>query len=158
MSNHAGLGVNQRADCDDAAISQTTPRGDAGSWWPVQGARVLFMRATDRCPICRMMQIEGASKFGGLLHVVATPNRLIVTEANNLHRPGRVLSGIIISDDVHRSKFQLAAQPPPGLDAARHLPAAGIATLTWGSVRRLQIIATAVGQTNSHDLVVDAIE
>ena len=127
--------------------------------WPLKQDRVIFMGANECCHACRLLQTVGVRKFADNLHVVLSANRLIVTEADNLHKPGRVLSGVKIADYARCSLFRLTAEPPPGVDPARHLPAAGMATMTWGGrVKRLQIVGIAEGITSCHDHLADAVE
>ena len=93
------------------------------------------------------------------LHVVLTADLLIVTEADDLHEPGRCISARQILGFSRWSMFQLLDTPAPGISFERHVAAAGIAVLTWQDRhRRLKVFGFAAGFPAEDDCIFDAIE
>ncbi len=157
MPTHQTLNRDQPTEWGGGPCLDADPGRSPADWRPIESARVLFLRNEQRCPVCRILQCEGAGAFGAVLHVVVSDGRLTVTEADNLHRPGRVLSGIAIAETPSRSEFALEAKPPAGLESARHLAAEGVATLTWGRAPRLRINARPVVRNATCDFEIDAV-
>ena len=132
---------------------------DDDDWRLLERRDVIFMRNIFRCSICHLMQQVGAGITEANLHVVVSDGRLVVTEVDNFHQPGRILSGIRIADYPGGTMFRLLAMLPTNADPMRHVQAEGIAMLTWGTgVKRLQATGVANGMTNSHGCIIDAVE
>ena len=109
--------------------------------------------------MCHLMQQVSAGITEISLHVVVSDGRLIVTEVDNFHQPGRVLSGIRVAEYPGGTMFRLLTALPANVDSTRHVPAEGIAMLTWGQgAKRLQATGIANGMTNSHGCIIDAVE
>jgi hypothetical protein len=120
---------------------------------------VMFMHNVITCHACHLMQSFAANTGARSLHVAVSGDRLVVTEADDLHAPGRSLSAQRIMDLADVSVFRLLGQPLPGVDHARHTPAAGIAILSWsGGRRRLKVTGVAEGLASHHDCLFDALE
>ncbi|MGE0766392.1 MAG: hypothetical protein AB7L90_08010 [Hyphomicrobiaceae bacterium] len=158
MPTHVTLKPDHQLDRDENPCPNTTASFGAVAWRPVERNRVLFLRANESCAVCRILHSAGAGAFGEYLHVAVADGRLIVTEADSLQMPGRVLIGVAIAEDEAHSIFALEIEPPVGLDPKRHLAAEGIATLSWGRPARLQITARERGHNRFHDLIIDAFE
>ncbi|MFV0294941.1 MAG: hypothetical protein ACK5JT_02340 [Hyphomicrobiaceae bacterium] len=172
MQHHAGPQPAYPSECAGTRVLETDlPRylesrnipadpHDPGVWRPVEKTRVFFMRVLEHCPACRVLHSNTTSLPSGLLHVVLSNDRLIVTEADDLHQPGRVLSGVVVVDNARLSIFKLSSEPPPGLDPGRHLPATGVATMTWGGTgtKRLQISGLAGRDPTCKVDILEAVE
>jgi hypothetical protein len=121
--------------------------------------RVIFMRdRTARAP-CASKTAFGAGS--SLLHVVLAADDLIVTEAEDLHRPGSSIRGRMMLDMPGCMVFRLgdgSAAPPEHL-RLQCRPAAGIAVLSLERRRwRLTVTGFVDGDSKQHDRIVDAIE
>ena len=158
MHTHVECLPDSLSICFGAVHSSGVVGCDTDYWYPVQRKRVFFMRGIECCPACRWIKPVSGNSFGGLLHVVVCGDRLIVTECDDLLRPGRVLTGNVIAESAQTSVFCLAAEAPDGLDPKRHHSIQGIARLTWVGVRRLQIFGNAERAIDRHDTRIDAFE
>lgn len=127
--------------------------------WPRRGRLAIFMVNRIGCPVCRMAAEACGRVVAQRLHVVLTGDTLVVTEADNLHNPGRSLCGRRILDGAHALTFRLLSEPVAGIAPARHLPAAGIAVLSWRRGQyQLRVIGSADGMQADHDCLFDAVE
>lgn len=123
------------------------------------GDHVIFMRdRTQRAPFGSTKPFGAGSS---LLHVVLAADELIVTEAEDLHRPGSSIRCRMIFDMPGCMVFRLgdgnAALPEHLRLQCR--PAAGIAVLSLERRRwRLTVTGFVDGDNEQHDRIVDAIE
>ena len=130
-----------------------------GEWRSPRHDFVMFMHNATNCHACRLMQSFGANIVARSLHVAVAGNRLVVTEADDLHVPGRSLSAQWIMDLASVSVYRLLSDPLPGVDPGHHAPAAGIAVLSWpNGRRRLKVTGVAEGLATHHDCIFDAVE
>jgi hypothetical protein len=120
---------------------------------------VMFMRNSVSCPACALLQPFRAAAATHFLHVVVSGDHLVVTEADDLHAPGRSVSALRITELADVTVYRLLGQPSPGVDPAQHAPAAGIAILSHrDGRRRLKVTGVADGLPVHHDCIFDAVE
>lgn len=123
------------------------------------GPLSMFMENAISCPTCRTVQGLGGKPASRRLHVVIGEDDIAVTEADDLHNPGRTLCGRRILHGSNGIVFRLLSSPPSWVGPARHAPAAGVAVLGWRQGQRtLQVFGVADGLKSHHDCLFDAIE
>lgn len=119
----------------------------------------VFMGNRVRCGACRAIRELIGGPLVRRLHVVVGGDEIAVTEADDLHNPGRTLSGRRILDGGRSSVFRLQAHPHAWVKPDRHASAAGVAVLGWRDGRRtLQVFGAADGLPSFHDCLIDAAE
>jgi hypothetical protein len=125
----------------------------------LQKDTVMFMRNTVSCPACALLQPFRTAAAAHFLHVVVSGDHLVVTEADDLHAPGRSLSALRIMELADLTVYRLLDKPSLGVDPAQHASAAGIAVLSHrDGRRRLKVTGVADGLQAHHDCIFDAVE
>ena len=141
------------------AISSRRARAGNPATWQTHDRLAMFMRNAITCPVCQMAAEAAGASIAGRLHVVLVGKTLIVTEADDLHQPGRWLCGERVMEGDGTVIFRLLPTPIGGMAPDRHTPAAGIALVSWrDSHRRLKVLGAAAGARATHDCLYDAIE
>ncbi len=131
--------------------------------WDEQSEFVMFMRSSVKCRACEIIGRYGVSCLGQRLHVLMSGDFLVVTVADNLHRPGLSICGRKVMEMPGTMIFQLLAEPVKSAGIVYHTPAAGSAVLTWSQFsrplkRRLVVAGVAEGLSCNPDPIFDAIE
>ena len=140
-------------------LPRTRPSSTPMVWQPSRPVTVLFMRNAVTCPVFHLIQHYSATKPAKRLHVVVNDQELIVTTADDLHRPGLSLCGRQVMDRPGVKMFRLLDEALPGVDPRHHVSAAGIAVLSWSKgVHRLKVTGLAMGLTCKHDRIFDAVD
>lgn len=119
--------------------------------------RSIFMRNTVACPACRLHQTATGRKSAERLHVRITGTEMVVTEADDLHRPGRSIRCERILSFPGSLIFQITAfHTAPGTPREH---SAGMAFLSRHKRRwKLKVFGHADGVEASHDCLFDAVE
>jgi hypothetical protein len=151
----ASYGADRLPDGND----QRAARGDRRQGRAPRHDIVMFMHNAITCHACHLLQTFEGNIVARSLYVAVSGNHLVVTEADDLHVPGRSLCAQRIMDLASVTVYRLLGNPLPGVDPAQHAPAAGIAILSWsGGRRRLKVTGVAEGFAAHHDCLFDALE
>jgi hypothetical protein len=121
---------------------------------------VMFMR---NCAAPARSDVTRSDSFvqptANWLHVLTSPDHIIVTECDDLHRPGRVICGQRIFNTPKAEMFRLLSTPVPGIGVQKYCPAAGVATLSWrDGKRRLKVSGVAHSMSCETEVIFDAAE
>lgn len=147
----------------EESTSESRPRTTEKQRQAILGTKseefVTFMQNRTKCDGCQVLATAGGVRRSERLHIVLSSDYIVVTEAEDLHAPGRTISGRRIAEFPEVTIFRLLAEPAPGANRAKHRAAAGIAVMSW-SKRRRRLMATGVldGAGCAHDRILDAIE
>lgn len=121
------------------------------------GERSLFMRNSITCAACRLKPIAAGRRSAERLHVSITATEMIVTEADDLHQPGRSIRCEQMLSFPGGLMFHVTA-----LRSSRGVEQAGIAGMAFLSRynRRwhLKVFGHAEGVEAFHGCLIDAVE
>lgn len=110
------------------------PPDDRRGWRPRNDSFVTFMQRTLTCPDC--LQRHDARRHTGCLHVVGSGAFLVLTDADDLHNPGRSLCARKVSQLFGSTRYQLLSTPALGVRPTQHEQANGNLFLSWHDGKR----------------------
>jgi hypothetical protein len=123
-----------------ASLSEADFADPRRGWRPVNECFAIFMHLMPKCPVCRLMQTVNGRQTGRRLHVVVTGDYLVVTEADDLHRPGRTLNGRRVRGLSTGAVYELMSELAQPSSSARQVAASGLAVLeSIGARWRLRV-------------------
>lgn len=119
----------------------------------------LFMTTTTKCPACRLLQQAAGLPVSRRIHVRRSGEFLIITDAEDLHRPGLPLIAKHAVDIPGMAMFQLVSESPASMPAWQFRPAAGTVTLGLSDGHwTLTAVGRADGAATMHDHIYHATE
>ena len=142
-------------------VSTLRPKRAASrlEWQPVRPNFSLFMTNRVRCSACRLALEARGRGPTQRMYVRLAGDLLAVTEADDLHRPGRSMFATHTLDFGQVTLYLMLTEPPKNVDPERFRPAAGSLILSWeDGRRRLKAIGVAGGLGSTHDCLIDAVE
>lgn len=162
MTKQAAAAVSLSDGTKNASSGVRSPRRPMRDVAPLGRGRAalsIFMSNKIRCAACRTIQDLSGKPAPRRLHVLIGADEIAVTEADDLHNPGRTLSGRRILDGGHSIVFRLMSEPHAWVKANHHAAGIGVAVLGWRQGQRtLQVFGVADGLPSFHDCLLDAVE
>ncbi len=128
------------------AHSSTADVSHAYDWQPAETAFTVFMTNHVTCPVCLISRTVGVSALATRLHVRRVGLILTITEADDLHNPGRLLQAQFATELPTQTIYQLLNCPVGGVELQRFRSAAGMVTVS-GRLGRLQLRAWGVAES-----------
>jgi hypothetical protein len=149
--------VGRRSSDQITSLSEADFGDPRCGWRPVNECFAIFMHLIPNCPVCRLMQTVNGNQSGRRLHVIVTGEYLLVTEADDLHRPGRTLNGRRVRGLSTGAVYQLMPEPAQRSSSAGHVADSELAVLeSIGARWRLRLTRHDEVLSHDHDISFEA--